>query len=187
MPSCNTAAKVQAAAAMGMLKRGREEPPHVRGQGQKPGGPHARRVAAKRSYPTSEVRGSGRECQAVKAQEQLRGAVPHLRSGGRLRGATLLPRSEAAMRGVTQHPRSGAAAGRSCPTPTSPRPGAAVGRSNPTPPRPRPGVAAGRTNPMPEARGSGQEDQPHVQEAVAARAQEGLEELSHVEGQEGQR
>ena len=32
-----------------------------RGQGQKPGGPHARRAAAKRSYPTSEVRGSGRE------------------------------------------------------------------------------------------------------------------------------
>ena len=34
---------------------------------------------------------------------------------------------------------------------------------------------------------SGQEDQPHVQEAVAARAQEGLEELSQVEGQEGRR
>ena len=28
--------------------------------------------------------------------------------------------------------------------------------------------------------------QPHVQGAVAARAQEGIEELSHVEGQEGQ-
>ena len=39
--------------------------------------------------------------------------------------------------------------------------------------------------PMPEARGGGREDQPHVQGAVAARAQEGLEELSHVEGQEG--
>ena len=39
--------------------------------------------------------------------------------------------------------------------------------------------------PTPEARGSGREDQPHVQGAVAARAQEGLEELSHVEGQEG--
>ena len=35
-----------------------------------------------------------------------------------------------------------------------------------------PGAAAGRTN-------------PHVQGAVAARAQEGLEELSRVEGQEG--
>ena len=39
--------------------------------------------------------------------------------------------------------------------------------------------------PMPEARGSGREDQPHVQGVVAARAQECLEELSHVEGQEG--
>ena len=37
----------------------------------------------------------------------------------------------------------------------------------------------------PEARGGSQEDQPHVQGAVAARAQEGLEELCHVEGQGG--
>ena len=37
--------------------------------------------------------------------------------------------------------------------------------------------------PTPEARGGAREDQPHT---VAARAQEGLEELSHVEGQEGQ-
>ena len=42
-------------------------------------------------------------------------------------------------------------------------------------------------HPKPEARGGGQEDQPHVQGAVAVRVQEGLEELSHVEGQEGQR
>ena len=39
---------------------------------------------------------------------------------------------------------------------------------------------------MPEARGGGQEEQPHVQGAVAVRAQEGLEELLHVQGQEGQ-
>ena len=45
-----------------------------------------------------------------------------------------------------------------------------------------PGVAVGRRNPMLEARDGGREDQPH---AVAAQAQEGLEELSHVEGQEG--
>ena len=38
---------------------GREELPHVRGQGQKAEGPHSRRMVAKRSYPTSEVRGSG--------------------------------------------------------------------------------------------------------------------------------
>ena len=55
----------------------------------------------------------------------------------------------------------------------------------PQAPSPRPRVAAGRSNPTTEARGSGREDQPHIQGAVAARAQEGLEELSHVEGQEG--
>ena len=54
------------------------------------------------------------------------------------------------------------------------------------PPCPRPGAAAGRSYPTPEARGRGREDQPHIQGALAARAQEGLEELSHVEGQEGQ-
>ena len=41
--------------------------------------------------------------------------------------------------------------------------------------------------PTPQARGGGPEDQPHIQGAVAAQAQEGLEELSHVEGQEGRR
>ena len=40
---------------------------------------------------------------------------------------------------------------------------------------------------MPEARGGGQEEQPHIKGAVAVRAQEGLEELSQVEGQEGRR
>ena len=39
-------------------------------------------------------------------------------------------------------------------------------------------------SPMLEARGGVREDQPHVQGAVAAQAQEGLEELSHTEGQE---
>ena len=37
---------------------------------------------------------------------------------------------------------------------------------------------------MTEARGGGPEDQPHVQGAVAAWAQESLEELCHIEGQE---
>ena len=65
-------------------------------------------------------------------------------------------------------------------------------------PRPRSGAAAksarlqrrrnGREElPKSEARGGGQEDQPHVQGAVAVRAQEGLEELSHIEGKEGRR
>ena len=39
---------------------------------------------------------------------------------------------------------------------------------------------------MPEVRGSGQEEQPQVQGAVAAWAQEGREELLHIQGQEGQ-
>ena len=38
---------------------------------------------------------------------------------------------------------------------------------------------------MPKARGGGPEDQPHVQGAVAAQAQEGLEELFHIQGQKG--
>ena len=65
------------------------------------------------------------------------------------------------------------------------RTGATGGRSYPMPLSPKPRVAAGRSNRTTEARGSGQEDQPHVQGAMAARAQEGLEELSHIEGQEG--
>ena len=52
----------------GALKRGREGTPHVPGQGQKPGGPHAQRAAAKRSYPKSKARGSGQEYQTVMAQ-----------------------------------------------------------------------------------------------------------------------
>ena len=38
--------------------------------------------------------------------------------------------------------------------------------------------------PLPKARGGGREELPHIQGAVAARAQEGLEELYHVQGQE---
>ena len=53
-------------------------------------------------------------------------------------------------------------------------------------PSPRPGAAGGSSYPTPEAKGGGREEQLHVQGAVAAWAQEGLEELSHVEGQEGQ-
>ena len=63
--------------------------------------------------------------------------------------------------------------------------GATGGRSYPTSLSPRPRAVAGRSNRMTEARGGGPEDQPHVQEAVAAWAQESLEELCHIEGQEG--
>ena len=88
----------------------------------------------------SEVRGSGRECQAVTAQEWPRGATP-------------CPKLAAATRGVTWRPRSGA--------------------------------VAGRSYPIAQARGGGWEEQPHAQGAVAARAQEGLGEVSHIDGQEG--
>ena len=136
------AAIIISLSATGVLKcrrLRREELPHVRGQGQKPGGPHARRMTAKRSYPTSEVRGSDRECQTATVQEQPRGA--------------------------TQRPRSGGAAQRRYPVSE---------------------VRGGdeRSYPTSEARGGGREEQPH---AVAVRAQEGLEELSHVEDQEGRR
>ena len=46
-------------------------------------------------------------------------------------------------------------------------------------------VVAGRSYATVEVRGGGQEEQPHVQGAVAAWAQEGLEELLHLQGQEG--
>ena len=52
---------------------------------------------------------------------------------------------------------------------------------------PRSGAAAERSYPASEVRGGSREDQPHIQGAVAAQAQEGLEELSHIEGQEGRR
>ena len=52
-------------------------------------------------------------------------------------------------------------------------------------PRPRPGEAARRTYPMPEARGRGRGEEPHLQGAVAARAQEGLEVLFQVQDQKG--
>ena len=36
-----------------------------------------------------------------------------------------------------------------------------------------------------QGRGGGREEQPHIQGAVAAQVQEDMEELSHIEGQEG--
>ena len=91
---------------------------HVRGQGQKLGGPHARRAAAKRSYPTSEVRGSGREYQTATGHRNSGEELSRIQGqGGRPRGVTPRPRSGAGMRGVTPHLRSGAAAGRRYPTP----------------------------------------------------------------------
>ena len=119
-------------------------------------------------------------CPKGGGQEEL----PHIRGQGQrprvpdCNGAGTAERSY-------PHPRSGVADGRRYPMPLSPRPGAMGGRSYPMPPCLRPGAVARRSNPMPKARGGGREDQPHVQGAVAAGVQEGLEELSHIEGQEG--
>ena len=44
--------------------------------------------------------------------------------------------------------------------------------------------ATERSYPTPEVRGGSQEELPHVQEAVAALAQKGQEELLYVQGQE---
>ena len=107
--------------------------------------------ATERSYPTSEVRGSGLKCQAAMAQE-------------RPREATLCLRSVVAGRG---HPR--------------PRSGAA-GRSHLAPE-----ARGGDPKKPPGARGQGRQLRGATQGVVAAQAQEGLEELSHVEGQEGRR
>ena len=96
-------------------------------------------------------------------------------------------------RGVTPHPRSGAAA-----ESTSLRRRRTAERSYPAS-EVRGGdersylTSEDRGNgrealphaPTPEAKGGGREEQPHVQGAVAVRVQEGLEELSHIEGQEG--
>ena len=44
---------------------------------------------------------------------------------------------------------------------------------------------AKRSYPASEVRGGSREEQPHIQGVVAARVQEALEELLHVQGQEG--
>ena len=113
-------------------------------------------------------------------------------------------------REVTPHPRSGAAAestrlqqgagtvDRSYPAsevrgggweelPHTPKPEARGGGREELPHVSTPEARGGgrEEQPTPKARGGGWEDQPHVQGAVAAQAQKDLEELSHVEAQEG--
>ena len=106
----------------------------------------------------SEVRGSSREYQTATAQEQLRGATLRLRS--RWAAERRYPASEVRGGDEMSYPTSEVRSRCREELPHAPKP---------------------------EARGSGWEDQPHVQGAMAAQAQEGLEELSHVEGKEGLR
>ena len=110
---------------------------------------------AKWSYPTSKVRGSGREYHTATA-EQPREAILRPRSGGA--AERRYPASEVRGGDERSYPKSEVRGSDREELPHAPKP---------------------------EAMGGGQEEQPHVQGAVAARAQEGLEELSHVEGQEG--
>ena len=102
---------------------------------------------------------SGAAAESTRLQRRRNGReeLPRVRSqGGQPRGDTQCPRSGAAARGVTSRPRSGR--------------------------------WPGGDTPPPKTRGQGQwpgGPTTHVQGAVAVQAQEGLEELSHVEGQEG--
>ena len=78
---------------------------------------------AKRSYPTSEVRGSGLECQAAMAQKQLRGTTPRWRSWVTVERSYLV--SEARDCGWKELPHVRGQGQR-------PRPGSSTERSNPT-------------------------------------------------------
>ena len=84
-------------------------------------------------------------------------------------------------RGATPRPRSGGAAEKRYPA--SEVRGAAR-RSYPMPLSPRPGAADRRSYPRARGQGRPREELPR---AMATRVQEGLKELSHNEGQEGQR
>ena len=102
----------------------------------------------------------------------------------------LRPVHLARARGATPRPRSGAEAGRA----PCPRGGSQEELNHIRGQRQRPRVpgcdgagTAERSYPASEARGSGREEQPHLQGAVAAWVQAGLEELYHVEGQKGRR
>ena len=87
-----------------LQKRGQEQLPLAQGQGVRQRVPGCVSTGAvKRSYPTSEVRGSSQECQAATAQERQRRAT-QVRGQGRQPG------------GPTPRPRPGAAAGRTNPT-----------------------------------------------------------------------
>ena len=124
--------------------------------------------AAERSYPMSEVRGRSRE-DPMPEGWWPRGVTPRTRSGAVAESARLQRRRN----GREELPRIGSQEGR----PRGATPGSKVrGGSREELPH----------APTPEVRGGSWEDQPHAQGAVDARAQEGLEELSHVEGQEGQ-
>ena len=137
-----------------MLPRGATP---VGGQGQKPRGPHAQRVAAKRSYPTSEVRAVA-ESARLRWRRNGQEKPPHVRGGVGGAAKKRYPVSE--VRGGDE---------RSCPV------SEVRGGSREELPH----------APTPEARGSGREDQPHARgqgqwpggpSPVVAQVQEALRE-----------
>ena len=112
--------------------------PYKNGKGPYPGA-----ALAERSYPTSEVRGSGQEdLPHVQGQGSGRDELPHVQ------GQWQWPR------GATPRLRSGAAAEGSYPTSEV-------------------GAVAETSYPTSEVRGSSDEEQPQVKGAVAAQVQEG--------------
>ena len=119
---------------------------------------------AERSYPGSEVSGG---------QEEL----PHVRGQGSGRKELPSVRGQWQLGGDTPRPRSGAA-GRSHFVPK------ARGSDPEEPPRAR--CQGWQLGGATRAQGQGQQLGGATQGAVAEQAQEGLEELSHVEGQEEQ-
>ena len=133
-----------------------EELPQVQGQGQWPRVPDCDgAVTAERSYPASKV-GGGAE-RRYPASE-FRGGDEKSYPMSEVRGGDERSYIASEVRGHGQEEISHA-------------------------PSLRPRAAAWRSNPKPKNRD--REDQPHVQGAGAARAQGGLEEVSHFEGQEG--
>ena len=114
---------------------------------------------AKRSYPTSEVRGSGQEHQAATAQEWPRGATLRLRSGAAAERS--YPTAERSY--PTTEVRGG---GRECQAAT------AQEQLRGATPRLRSGVAAGRSNLT-------------SKEWWLRGWQEGLKELFHIQGRRG--
>ena len=101
---------------------------------------------AERSYPMSEVKGSGLECQAAMAQEWPRGATPHTRSGAAAERS--YPVSEARDGGREESP-CGQGQG---------RPRAVAKRRNPMP---EAKVVTGRSNHMPKAKAAAGGATPH--------------------------
>ena len=135
--------------------------------------------AAKRSHPTSEVRGRSRE-DPMPEGLRPRGVTPRPRSGQRRR----VPDCDGAGTAKRSYPTSEIKGGGREELPTS-KVRCSDERSYPASEVRGGGREEIPHAPTPEAKGGGREEQPHLHGAVAARGQEGLEELFHVQGQKG--